>query len=159
MIVKAILDEDFNDYKKPSLFIAFPVCTLKCDRLNNCKVCQNSTLLKEPDIPVDISKLVKHYLKNNLTEAIVCGGMDPLDSFSDLHRLIFTLRVFYGCNDDVVIYTGYNKEEVQDKIKILQKFPNIIVKFGRYIMNQQPHFDELLGVNLASDNQYAEKIS
>ena len=159
MIVKAILDEDFNDYKKPSLFIAFPVCTLKCDRLNNCKVCQNSALLKEPDIPVDISKLVKRYLKNNLTEAIVCGGMDPLDSFSDLHRFIFTLRVLYECNDDVVIYTGYDKAEIQDKIEILQKFPNIILKYGRYIMNQQPHYDDVLGVNLASNNQYAEKIS
>ena len=89
MIVKAILDEDFNDYKKPSLFIAFPVCTLKCDRLNNCKVCQNSTLLKEPDIPVDISKLVKHYLKNNLTEAIVSVRVSVSVSVS---ASVFSLR-------------------------------------------------------------------
>lgn len=39
------------------------------------------------------------------------------------------------------------------------KWKNIIVKFGRFIPNQHPHYDEVLGINLASDNQYAEKIS
>lgn len=33
------------------------------------------------------------------------------------------------------------------------------LKFGRYIPNQTPHYDSILGVNLASDNQYAERIS
>ena len=42
---------------------------------------------------------------------------------------------------------------------ILKKFKNIIVKFGRYVGGQQAHFDEVLGVYLASDNQFAEKIS
>ena len=35
----------------------------------------------------------------------------------------------------------------------------IIIKYGRFIPNQQKHYDEILGVYLASDNQYAEKIS
>ena len=38
-------------------------------------------------------------------------------------------------------------------------FKNIIIKFGRYIPNQQAHYDDILGVNLASNNQYAIKIS
>ena len=37
--------------------------------------------------------------------------------------------------------------------------PNIIIKFGRFVPMQQPHFDPILGVNLASDNQYAKQIS
>ena len=42
--------------------------------------------------------------------------------------------------------------------KVFWGFTNIIIKFGRYIPNQKPHYDEVLGVNLASDNQYAERI-
>ena len=61
--------------------------------------------------------------------------------------------------DILDILAGYNKEEIQDKIDILKNFINIIIKFGRYIPNQKPHYDEVLGVNLASDNQYGEKIS
>ena len=38
-------------------------------------------------------------------------------------------------------------------------FNNIIVKFGRFIPNQESHYDEILEVNLASPNQYARKIS
>ena len=62
-------------------------------------------------------------------------------------------------NDDIVIYTGYNKDEVIEYVKELSIYPNIIVKFGRYIPNQEKHFDDVLGVYLASDNQYAERIS
>ena len=62
-------------------------------------------------------------------------------------------------NDDIIIYTGYDKNEIEDQIMILKKYKNIIVKFGRYVPGQQAHFDKVLGVELASDNQYAEKIS
>ena len=65
-------------------------------------------------------------------------------------------------NDDFVIYTGYNKEEErpQTLIKFIKEnqYKNIIIKYGRYIPNQTPHYDEVLGVNLASDNQYAERL-
>jgi hypothetical protein len=37
-------------------------------------------------------------------------------------------------------------------------FDNIVIKFGRYRPGQQKHFDEVLGVELASDNQYAKRI-
>ena len=32
-------------------------------------------------------------------------------------------------NDDIVIYTGYYPEEIQDKIKELIQYKNIIIKF------------------------------
>jgi len=58
---------------------------------------------------------------------------------------------------------GITKEMVENSGKylteVIEEFDNIIVKFGRFRPNQKPHFDEVLGVNLASDNQYAEKIS
>ena len=48
---------------------------------------------------------------------------------------------------------------IQGKIEELKKFPNIIVKFGRYKPGQEPHEDEVLGVNLANSEQYAKRIS
>lgn len=80
-----------------------------------------------------------------------------MDSFDDVFELITTLRN-QGCSDDVVIYTGYNKYEVEDKIKQLSGFGNIVMKFGRYIPGQSPHFDKALGVELANDEQYGERI-
>ena len=61
--------------------------------------------------------------------------------------------------DDIVIYTGYKEEEIKNQLQYLRAYRNIIVKFGRFIPNQQPHYDDVLGVMLASDNQYAERIS
>ena len=76
----------------------------------------------------------------------------------DLEKEFITqLRV--ECLDDVVIYTGYNKEEIIDKVLVLSQFKNIIIKFGRYIPGQEKHYDNILGVYLAANNQYAEKIS
>ena len=35
----------------------------------------------------------------------------------------------------------------------------IIIKWGRYIPNRPSRYDEILGVTLASDNQYGKQIS
>ena len=94
---------------------------------------------------------------NNISKSIVCGGLEPLDSWEDLQNFIMLLR--HRSNDPIVIYTGYNKNEIKDKIEWLQSYENIIVKFGRYIPNQETHYDKILGIYLASDNQYAEVIS
>ena len=58
-----------------------------------------------------------------------------------------------------MIYTGYYDYEIKDQLNELKQYPNIIIKYGRYIPNQSPHYDEILGVKLVSDNQYAERIS
>ena len=57
-----------------------------------------------------------------------------------------------------MIYTGYYLDEIADKIRVLTEYKNIIIKFGRFVPNQKKHYDEVLGVYLASDNQYAKKI-
>lgn len=58
-----------------------------------------------------------------------------------------------------MVYTGYYKEEILEEIEQLKQYSNIIIKFGRYIPNEKKHYDEILGIDLASSNQYAEKIS
>lgn len=159
MKLRGLIDEDFTNYRKPSMFVIFPYCTLKCDVENKVSLCQNSTLLEEPLIEVNETTLLCRYLSNKITKALVFGGLEPMDSFSDVEELLSILREQFKCEDDVVIYTGYNKEEIEFEIEKLRKYKNIIVKFGRYIPNQKPHLDEILGVELASDNQFAEKIS
>lgn len=158
MTLKGIIDEDCINYKKKSMILEFPYCSFKCNKEYGQQVCQNSTLAAMPNIKISTIKLVQRYLNNNITQAIICQGLEPMDSFEELLDFIRTLRLM-GNNDDIVIYTGYNKDEITDKIELLKNFNNIIIKFGRYIPNQQPHYDEVLGVNLASDNQYAERIS
>lgn len=76
-----------------------------------------------------------------------------------IFSFIKKMRVEYNCDDDIVIYTGYYKYEKLSEITRLRKFKNIIVKYGRFIPNNTNHFDEVLGVSLASMNQFAEKIS
>lgn len=157
MKIKGIIEEDYINYKKCAMFINFPSCTFKCDKEANCKVCQNSALTRSPDIDVNITHLVQYYKNNTLAHAIVCGGLEPFDSWSDLIQLITEFR--NQTQDDIVIYTGYYENEVSDKLEILKQFSNIIVKFGRFLPNNQKHFDEVLGISLASDNQYAKQIS
>ena len=157
MKIKGIVFEDFLNYKKPSLFIIFPYCNFKCDKDCDLKVCQNSSLAKEKEIEYSIDKIVNNYIKNDITKAIVCGGLEPMDSFDDLKELVSALRV--KTNDDIVIYTGYREEEIEDKANDLKQFANIIIKFGRYIPNDKEYYNDILGINLASRNQYAKKIS
>lgn len=153
MLIKGLISEDFINYKKPAMTIMFPYCTFKC----STEYCQNSPLSKEKNIEIDISDIVIRYLNNPITESVVMQGLEPFDSWNDLLKLVDRLR--QSCNDDIVIYTGYYKEEIADRISLLSKYKNIIIKYGRYIPNQKEHYDEVLGVYLASDNQYAERIS
>lgn len=160
MLIKGIIDEDFVNYKKPAMVIEFPYCDFKCDKECGKPICQNSPLIKIPNIKIEEEYIIGRYLKNPITEAIVCQGLEPLDTMVMLFLFIKKFREF--SNDDFVIYTGYNKEEErpQELIKFIKRnqYKNIIIKYGRYIPNQTPHYDKVLGVNLASDNQYAERL-
>ena len=156
MLIKNIVQEDFVNYKKPSMFIAFPFCSFKCERECGIKCCQNSPLAQMPNIEVSIDTIVEAYLNNDITKAIVFGGLEPLDSFNDVYALIKAFRE--RTNDDIIIFTGYNKDEIAQQIILLRQFPNIIIKYGRFIPGDKPHRDECLGIDLASQNQYAERI-
>jgi hypothetical protein len=105
--------------------------------------------------------LVNRYLDNPITKSVVFGGLEPFDTPEELEYFIDMLRLSYNCNDDIVIYTGYTEEELSDNLYhnwIITR-PNIIIKYGRFRPNQDPHYDEVLGVNLASDNQYAKRYN
>lgn len=83
-----------------------------------------------------------------------------MEQYDELFEFIDMLRNTYKCDDDVVIYTGYNREEISGIVeRLAHRFSNIVIKFGRYIPNMKSRFDEVLGVELASDNQYAVRIS
>ena len=154
MKIKGLISEDFVNYKKPAMTIMFPHCNgFKC----GAEYCQNSPLSKAEDIEMDISNIVIRYLNNPITESVVMQGLEPFDSCGDLIEFVKQLRE--STDDDIVIYTGYYKEEIADKISLLSKYKNIIIKYGRYIPDQKKHYDEVLGVYLASSNQYAERIS
>ena len=126
MLVKMIRDEDYSSYREVSMLIAFPTCSFKCctDLNRSVSMCQNSPIARLPSIDISANDIYERYQRNVITHSIVCGGLEPIDSLSDL-----------------------------------ASFPNIIVKYGRYIPAQTSHFDELLGVMLASPNQFAKKIS
>ncbi len=153
MKVKGLITEDFVNYKKVSMTIMFPHCTFKC----GAEHCQNSPLAKSKTYDIDIDETIEKYLNNPIIDAVVMQGLEPFDSWSEL--LLFIEKFRAKSQDDIVIYTGYYKEEIANKIDILKRYDNIVVKFGRFIPGHEKHYDEVLGVKLASPNQKAERIS
>jgi hypothetical protein len=148
----------FNNYKKVALYIPIGLtCSKKCIKNLLGVQCLNEHLYSTPLFNYSISEIINIYQNNCFAESIILSGLEPFDSFDNLINFIHKFRLV--CQDDVVIYSGYNKNEINDKIIMLQQFNNIIVKFGRYTPNQCSRFDEVLGIVLISDNQYAEKIS
>ena len=156
--VKGIIFEDFVNYKKPCMTLMMPKCSFKCDKENGVQLCQNWELAAAPEQTVHINSLMRNYINNPITEAIVLQGLEPFDSLVDLYTVAAALEDFQ-ITDDFVIYTGYTREEITSQLKPLHNVPgHVIVKWGRYIPNQKPHYDSVLGVYLASDNQYGEII-
>ena len=173
MLTKGIIDEDFVNYKIPSMFIACPTCSFKCEKECGKQVCQNSTLANSTSIEIDNRQIVSRYMNNPITKAICFAGLEPLDNFENVASLIYCFRA-NGCKDDIVIYTGYTEAEAKNMtfkvvqrnnlayrnypysvMEVLKSLTPIVIKYGRFIPNQESHYDEVLGVNLASDNQYA----
>ena len=160
MKLKFLVDEDFVNYKKPSMFIGFPRCSFKCGAEN----CQNFCLAKEPDIEIDTDDVIARFMKNPITEAVVLGGLEPFDSWPEVEYFIMKFR--YYSNADIIIYSGYNVEEIPQEIhEELELYGHdgpIIVKYGRYIPNTEGYYSPILGVKLASQNQtvkcYGDKI-
>lgn len=157
MIIKGLIEEDFVQYKKPSMTIFFPSCTFKCEKECGKRVCQNSALATSKVLDAKTIDIVNRYMNNPISKSIVFSGLEPFDSWENLKLLLMEFRI--RTDDDIVIFTGYTEEELQHQIVWLQQYKNIVIKFGRFIPNQEHHFDEVLGVELASPNQYARRIS
>lgn len=155
MLIKGIKDECLNDFKQIGMLVVFPNCSFKCDKECGRPVCQNSQLANAEVIEVPIEDIVQRYLSNDFASALICGGLEPLDSIAELYELISAFRQV--STDPIVIYTGYTEEEALKILgfnRVLWQ-GNLYVKYGRYVPDKKPHYDELLGINLASNNQYA----
>ena len=159
MRVKSIVEEDFINYRKPSMFLGTCSCTFKCCYESGVPitVCQNVELSNAPVICVDDETLLERYTSNPITHALVFGGLEPFLQFDEVFQLCETFRDG-GVEDDIVIYTGYREDEVGDFVEKLRSLGNIVVKFGRFIPDSETRFDSVLGVTLSSENQYAVRI-
>ena len=67
------------------------------------ELCQNSPLAKISTKEIDVEKIVEDYLKNELTSAIVFGGLEWMDQFLELLECIEAFRK--KTLNDIVIYT------------------------------------------------------
>lgn len=159
MLVTNIITEDTANYKKISMFIGTPYCSGKCWRELglDSSICQNDRLRDGNKLCISINDLIELYDNHPLCEAVVFGGMEPLDSVEDLNTFVMNFR--YRHPDPIVIYTGYTEKEAKEKLQYILLHENIIVKYGRYIPDQPRHYDDILGVKLASPNQYAKKYN
>lgn len=157
MRVKEIIYEDYVNYRKPSLFIGVCKCDWKCCREDTECKCQNQGFANYPVVEVDDEKLIREYINNPLTHAVVFGGLEPILQWDEILSFIKLFR--NQCDDDIVIYTGYFPEEIKQQINDVKQYKNIIIKFGRYHPKGVPHYDDVLGVELSNKEQFALKIS
>lgn len=159
--LKGIIWEDMVNYKKICTTLMFPKCNWKCDIENGVQLCQNKGLAAAPSERHNIDDIMTTYMHTYLSEAIVLQGLEPLDSPLDCYTVAAALKR-WKINNDLVIYTGYYPyepgiDQIINSIAYLTP-GHLIVKYGRYIPNQTSHYDPVLGVYLASDNQYGEII-
>lgn len=154
MKIKNIYYNDFINFGGHcSLTVAMPYCSFKCGK----ELCQNSSLAKAEIFDIPSEKIIQKFLQSEIMDAIVFQGLEPFDSWEEMLEFIILFRKKSFA--PVVIYTGYNREEISDdKITKLKELSNIIIKFGRYIPNQEAHYDSILKVKLVSDNQYAIEV-
>lgn len=159
--IKNIVDECFQDYKKTSMLISVSYCDWKCLKELNLStdICQNCKLAQSKSQVWEVEDLVRRYIDNPVNHAVIFGGLEPMWDFIPILNFIHILRTTYNNLDDVVIYTGYYEDEIQEQLVTLSQYRNIIVKFGRYNPNLESRYDNVLQVTLASNNQYAVKIS
>lgn len=161
MRTKGIIIEDFVNYKHPSMFISSCFCDWKCCKEQNLsiEVCQNAPLSQEDIRDIDNEAIYEQFANNPITKAVVIGGLEPMMQIDEIVSLISVFRKHKEyCY--FVLYTGYYPYEIEFNLETLKNLSsNIIVKFGRYIPDRPSKYDEILGITLASDNQYAKVIS
>lgn len=160
MRLNTVVNEWYQDYRKPSMFLGTVSCGGKCCIESGIplSVCHNDGWRACAAADYDNLDLCEQYLSNPITQAIVIGGLEPFEQFGELVDFLTTLRSAKRCDDDVVIYTGYYPEEIAQQVDTLSIFKNIIIKFGRFVPNARPRFDPILGVDLSSDNQFARRL-
>lgn len=155
--------DDVIDYKNTALLLVFPKCN------KSCPGCQNEHLRGAETKIYVINDIINLYNRLSEHKAIVCAGLDPLDSMEDIENL---LEAFNASADmckpvDFVIYTGYTIEEMEETVQdylfqgwVKSKNMRLIVKYGRYDKNNNHKYvSKTLGIELAGNNQKARIYS
>lgn len=157
--LRGLVFEDFVNYKTPSLFLGFEHCDFKCNKDAGRIVCQNYELGTSPRLTFNFDNIIYQYINDPITHAIVFGGLEPFLSSSQMLLIAHGFRD-NGVEDPIVVYTGYNQDELlperNSTVQELISLHNIIIKYGRYIPDLPSLTeDKVLGVTLASANQFA----
>lgn len=163
MLISSFI-ETFVDYKKQGILIGFPTCDGKCwkDIGMDTSICQNEALKKEA-IEISLDNLfnkIEEYILSGFAKAVILAGLEPFEDTKNVLNIInFVQKI--SSETDIVIYTGFNKNEIEKELELIKSISKnrIIIKFGRFIPNSESVYDEVLGVTLASKNQYAEQIN
>ena len=137
MKIKNLIDEDFVNYKEPSMFIATSSCTFKCDKEAGCQVCQNSQLAAAPSVEISAAELWERYLNNPITSAVVIAGLEPFDTPDDLIAFLEEGRrqdVLKKKFTTIVIYTGYTEEEVCNQFDWIYEYLDVLFLIKNHIM-------------------------
>ena len=146
--VKTVV-EVFQDYKKSALLFSTCFCDWKCC-IENPSICQNQKIVRQENIELSFSEVL-NMVNHSFTDAVIFGGLEPLLQADEVVQCIHYLRQ-NGVSKDIVIYTGYYLEEIDDNT--LKHLSGCILKCGRFIPDRPNRYDEVLGVTLVSDNQY-----
>ena len=156
MIIKQLRDEDFTNYRLPSMVVGFPSCTFKCEKDCGCRgMCQNSELFKSPSIEMSSKDIVDRYMNNPITRAIVLGGLEPFDTFGQMLELMCEFRE--KTDDTIVIYSGYYRDEIpKERIDAIIKYVNEHPEFGLYLEN---HTFNLLDEYSHDITSYKERVT
>lgn len=141
------------------MFISTISCDWKCltEKGLDISICHNSTIASLQTQNIPDKQIIEQYLCNDITSSVIIGGLEPMLQIDEVVEFIKFFRSF--SNDDIVIYTGYYPQEILSEINTLKQFKSIVVKFGRYKPDKPQRYDDVLGVTLSSDNQFAKKIS
>lgn len=148
--------EVFQDYKKSAVLFSMCYCDWKCCKEAGVDVCQNLPLAKQEIIGMSFSYALS-FVNKSMTDAIIFGGLEPLLQAEEVIHLIHYFRE-HGVQKDIVVFTGYYIEEIDKDVLESLTQCHVILKCGRFIPNRPSKFDDVLGVTLASDNQYGVQL-
>lgn len=154
MHLKGIVDESFAEYKEASMLLITPSCDWKCRGCNSRHLSQ----LETKNFPDE--EILKRFVENSNTTAIVIAGLEPMDNVSELWNFLFSARKFFdqGTRPLIIIYTGYDLEELKKHYWSwleagIKQYGNVILKCGRYKADRKPYFSTVLGITLPGRNQ------
>lgn len=149
--------DNITDYKKTSLLLVFPFCSGKCG-----EECQNKHLMGTTPTGYKNTDIINLYIDLPSHGAVVFAGLEPWDSFSEMKQLVKDFVSQYKAID-IVIYTGYEYNEIENQIQelvdcfkanVANSDDNLIIKYGMYDVNKKEYWkSNILGVNLATTNQ------